>query len=244
MKKVFMFLVGVLAFNCALAQKTNVPAVTMVSFEQSWLDRQATVALKNHTNEEVKSIEFRIYYYDKKSGAQIDYKDFAMSVSIAPRLTKKIQIDAYDREHYANYYLSEASSSNENLSFDVKFELLGYNMGFPFVLKQYFADTDTLIISLFWLALIIGLWLFLLAIVGRMARDRNRNATLWMLLSILLTPIPIIVVLMIIGDDKKKMETETGPGTRMGLGTGPGPRMGMGPRSRMGQGPRPWDDDN
>ena len=40
--------------------------ITMVSYEQSWLDSEGTIALKNNTNKEIHNVVFQITYLDMK----------------------------------------------------------------------------------------------------------------------------------------------------------------------------------
>ena len=47
--------------------------ITMVSYEQGWLDSEGTLALKNNSSEEVKNVVFLITYLDM-SGNELDYK--------------------------------------------------------------------------------------------------------------------------------------------------------------------------
>ena len=212
MKKFVMSFVGLLVFACTLAQTTDESAVTMVSYEQSWSDTEATIALKNNTSEDIENIAFRIYYFDA-SGTQVDYKEFTRDVSIAPGLTKRISIRAFDDSHYSHYIKSKGDPSGDGLTFDVKFELLSYNQPLAFSLDASDFDGPDVIgmgVILFVLLFFLVIWVLLLVLVGKMARKRNRNVLLWLLLSILISPLPIIIILLIIGDDLTEQPRQRG----------------------------------
>lgn len=72
--------------------------ITMVSYEQGWLDSSGTLALKNNSSEEIKNVVFLITYLDM-SGNELDYEEFTRRVSIAPGMTKKLDIPAYEHEY-------------------------------------------------------------------------------------------------------------------------------------------------
>lgn len=50
---------------------------------------------------------FRITYLDMK-GREMDYEDYSLKVDIAPGLTRKVDVDAYENDRYYSYYKSEA----------------------------------------------------------------------------------------------------------------------------------------
>ena len=212
MKKFVMSFVGLLVFACTFAQTTDESAVTMVSYEQSWMDTEATIALKNNTSEDIENIAFRIYYFDA-SGTQVDYKEFTRDVSIAPGLTKRIGIRAFDNHHFSHYIKSKGDPSGDGQTFDVKFELLSYNQPLAFSLDASDFDGPDVIgmgVILFVLLFFLVIWVLLLVLVGKMARKRNRNVLLWLLLSILISPLPIIIILLIIGDDFTEQPRQRG----------------------------------
>lgn len=122
MKKLFLFILFIVqvAFVSAVDNE-----VSMVSYEQNWIDDQGTIALKNNTDNEVMSVSFMITYLDM-NGNQLDYKEFKKPVNIKPGLTKKINIEAYEHSRYYSYYKSEAAFSNPK-KFDVKYKLLSVN---------------------------------------------------------------------------------------------------------------------
>ena len=212
MKKLVMSFVGLLVFACTFAQTTDKNAVTMVAYEQSWSDSEATIALKNNTSEDIENIAFRIYYFDA-SGTQVDYKEFTRDVSIAPGLTKRISIRAFDDSHYSHYIKSKGDPSGDGQTFDVKFELLSYNQPLAFSLSASDFDEPNVIgmgVILFVMFIFLVIGVLLLVLVGKMARKRNRNVLLWLLLSVLISPLPIIIILLIIGDDLTEQYRQPG----------------------------------
>ena len=204
MKKIVMTLAGLLVFTCMLAQTTDESAVTMVKYQQSWLDTEATIALKNNTNEDIENVKFRICYLDS-TGTQVDYKEFTRDVTIAPGLTKQINIRAFDDSRYSHYVKSNGGPTGEGMAFDVKFELLDYNQ--PFALSLTDSDMPNIIgigVILFVMLFFLVIGVLLLILVGKMARARNRSVLLWVLLAIVISPLPIIIILLIIGEDTSK----------------------------------------
>ena len=105
--------------------KDSVNAVTMVSYEQGWLDSEGALSLKNNTNQSVKNVAFRITYLDMK-GRPMDFKDFSVKVEIPSGLTKKVEIEAYEHSRHYSYYTSEAYYPPHR--FKIKFQLQGYNL--------------------------------------------------------------------------------------------------------------------
>lgn len=100
-------------------------AVTMVSYEQRWLDHEGTLALKNNTNKDIHHVSFRITYLDM-DGNPLDYEDYSKKTSIAPGMTKKVNIPAYECDRHYSYYLSEAVPGNPH-KFKIRFELTGFD---------------------------------------------------------------------------------------------------------------------
>ena len=73
-------LLSIVAFA---AQKNLDKDITMVTYEQGWMDTNGALSLKNNTGVEVKNVVFLITYLDM-SGNELDYEEFNKSVSIAP----------------------------------------------------------------------------------------------------------------------------------------------------------------
>ena len=102
--------------------------IIMVSYEQGWLDIYGTLALKNNSNEEIRNVVFMITYLDM-SGKEMDYEEFTKDVTIAPGMTKKLDIPAYEHSRNYHYYKSEGSISGSSPSFKIEFKIKDYNIG-------------------------------------------------------------------------------------------------------------------
>lgn len=187
--------------------RDSLNAVTMVAYEQSYSDNEGTLALKNNTDEEIYNVIYRITYLDM-SGNPLDYEDFSSEVRIAPGMTKKVDIPAYEHNRYYSYYKSESLYDNSR-RFKVKFELKGYN------LKQgTFEETEEMYASsgfagendwsygigvIVAVLLFFGIWIGMYVLVAVMARQRQRSAAVWVLLSLIATPLLMAFILLCIG---------------------------------------------
>ena len=190
--------------------------ITMVSYEQSWLDSSGTLALKNNSSEEIKNVIFLITYLDM-SGNELDYQEFTRRVSIASGMTKKLDIPAY--EHSRNYHYYKTKDDYGHPAFKIKFQLKDYNVEEEAVesiddntFSTYDYDRSSGNEGLFMIAFIIGL-LFVIGItvglyvlVAVMAKKRNRSVVVWVLLSLLATPLLMIVILLAIGKNENYIE--------------------------------------
>lgn len=191
------------------ASKSAETDISMVSYEQSWLDSEGTLALKNNTNENIHNIKFLIVYQDM-SGKQLHYEEFSKKVSIAPGMTRKINIKAYEHERNYHYYKSE-NLPGGSPAFKIEFKLLDYNTASP-QKREYpldndtEAETDEIFYSLLpflyiiFVLLTIGICIGSYVLVAVMAKKRKREAAVWILLSFFATPILIIIILLCIGD--------------------------------------------
>lgn len=139
------------------------------------------------------------------SGRELDYDNFFEEVEIGPGKTKKIDIRAYEHSRSYHYYKSENSPTGSP-AFNVKFELLEYNSyKTRYAYEDNFvevpgSESETAIVAgILILSFIIGL--YILAAV--MAKKRNRNVALWVLLSVIASPLLIIIILLVIGEDDR-----------------------------------------
>ena len=217
MKKITALLLVVMCALCVSAQKNLEKDITMVSYEQGWLDDEGTLALKNNTNEEVKNVAFLITYLDM-SGTELDYKEYTRNGNIAPGMTRKVDIPAYEHERWYHYYKSEGAAGKKNTAFKIKFELKDYNMEEEKFVEQTDLAMDNnrggdslpwaelggvaligILVVLFALGVTVGLYV----IVAVMAKQRHRNIVLWLLLSILTTPLVVIIILLVIGKSEE-----------------------------------------
>ena len=191
--------------------------ITMVSYEQGWLDSSGTLALKNNSSEEIKNVVFLITYLDM-SGNELDYEEFTRRMSIAPGMTKKLDIPAYEHDRSYHYYKSENRPSGSP-AFKVKFQLKDYNVeeeatesidDVPFGRYDYERPTGNegmyLIIAIVGLLFFIGITVGLYVLVAVMAQKRNRSVVVWVLLSLLATPLLMIIILLAIGKNENCVE--------------------------------------
>lgn len=191
----------------------------MVSYEQSWLDSEGTLALKNNSSEEIKNVVFLITYLDM-SDNELDYEEFTKRVRIAPGMTKKLDIPAYEHDRWYHYYKSEGSHSKANTSFKIKFQLKDYNVeedvveesidDNPFSAYDYERLSGNegiyLIIVIVGILFLIGITIGLYVLVAVMAQKRNRSVVVWVLLSLFATPLLMIIILLAIGKNENYIE--------------------------------------
>ena len=198
-----------ISFSLFAASKSAETDISMVSYEQSWLDSEGTLALKNNTNENIHNIKFLIVYQDM-SGKQLHYEEFSKKVSIAPGMTRKINIKAYEHERNYHYYKSQ-KGYGDSPAFKIEFKLLDYNTASP-QKREYPLDSDTEaetdeifysllpFLYIIFVLLTIGICIGSYVLVAVMAKKRKREAAVWILLSFFATPILIIIILLCIGD--------------------------------------------
>ena len=197
------------SLSVSATSKDTLNAVTMVSYEQSWIDSEGTLALKNNTNEDIHSVTYRITYLNMK-GIALDYRDFTSKIEIAPGMTKKVNIDAYEHGRFYSYYPSEASYSDPK-KFKIKFELKGYNTSSADNTLENFNSIESYVlipVVIFVALLGLGLSVGLYVLVAVMANKRNRNVALWVLISIIATPLLAIIILLCIGKDYSQVYPE------------------------------------
>lgn len=215
--RIFMLLFGLLmAVSSFALSKDSLRAVTMVSYEQGWQDSEGTLALKNNTSKAISNVTFRITYLDMK-GREMDYEDYSLKVDIAPGLTRKVDVDAYENDRYYSYYKSEAYPLGAH-RFKVKFELLGYNTPHAKVDNADYdeeennvaADQDDFgakgalssVFFLLFMGLILAFYIGIYVLVASMARARHRNVAFWVIASFIGTPFIVMIILWFIGDDE------------------------------------------
>lgn len=203
-------LLSIVAFA---AQKNLDKDITMVTYEQGWMDMNGTLSLKNNTGVEVKNVVFLITYLDM-SGNELDYEEFNKLVSIAPGKTKKIDIPAYEQERFYHYYKSPGDETKPKTAFKIKFQLKDYNVegeaeelnSSPIRGRNTNSlegqDGFYLIIAISILLFFIGISIGLYVMVAVMAQKRNRNVVIWILLSLIATPLLMIIILLAIGENK------------------------------------------
>ena len=117
-QKILLFFMLFVSALCKAQQED----VSMVSFIQEWSDDKSTLALKNNTDEEITSVRFNIEYYSM-SDVMEDYEEFNEEVTIAPRMTKKINIKAYESGRHFAYEKSKSLSDANR--FKVRYKYIG-----------------------------------------------------------------------------------------------------------------------
>lgn len=220
MRKLLLILLQIVAICVQATPKSQVDAVSMVSYEQSWLDTEGTLALRNNTGEYIHSVTFRITYLDMK-GNPLDYEEYSSEVEIAPKMTKKVDIPAYEHGRMYSYYKSEAYYQPHR--FKIKFELTGYNTEIDSEADSLSED-DTLgdidhedgtsgsmfVLGFMLIAGVIGLGVYvgLYVLVAIMAKNRGRSSAGWVLVAVFTTPILAIIILLCIGKSYIPREEE------------------------------------
>ena len=201
---------SVLAYvQSAYADATNdTAAVEMVSYEQACFDDYGTIALKNNTSEDIHNVSFMLEYLDME-GKPMDYETFTYNIDIAPGMTKKLDIPAYEYSRHYHYYKTKDRMNNP--AFKLRFEFKDYNISEKIshqaVLDEQIKNDSTkrstnffassLMIIL--LLVILGIYVGMYVLVAVMAQKRNRNPVIWLLLSFIASPFLICLILLIIG---------------------------------------------
>ena len=221
-KRFAVALLSVLMAVASLAANKDLEKdITMVSYEQGWLDSEGTLALKNNSSEEVTNVVFLITYLDM-SGNELDYEEFTRRVIIAPGMTKKLDIPAYEHGRWYHYYKSEGAAGKANTSFKIKFQLKDYNVeeevvresidDNPFSTYDYDRSSGNeglyIIIAIVGVLFVIGITVGLYVLVAVMAQKRNRSVVVWVLLSLLATPLLMIIILLAIGKNENYIENQ------------------------------------
>jgi len=209
MKKIFSTLLLAMMVMVVFAANKNLDNdITMVSYEQSSIDVRGTLALKNNTKEEVRNVTFIITYLDMDDN-EMDYQEFQKDMTIAPGMTKKIDIPAYEHERLYHYYKTNDDFS-DHPAFKIKFQLKDYNTedaeGDFLPIKSDNGRCDMSYVAILF---IVGVLVFIAIAIGMyvlvavMAQKRHRNVVLWILLSILVSPLIIAIILLAIGNSEK-----------------------------------------
>ena len=218
-KRITFFIISLyIVISAFAATKDLANDISMVSYEQSWLDSKGTLALKNNTNEEIHDVVFQIVYLDM-SGNPIDYEDFTKEISIAPGMTRKLDIPAYEHSRYYHYFKSE-NMPGGSPAFKIKFQLKDYNVKNDPIEKANNISSDNNqnnvkeqinineiskinIIILFVAVLVMsGICVFMYILVAVMAQKRNRSVVIWVFLSLIATPLLMILILLVIGKNE------------------------------------------
>lgn len=215
--KILLLIGLILPLTTIAKEKSSTNIIEMVSYEQSWLDTEGTLALKNNSNEDIYNVQFQITYLDM-SGEPLDYEIYSRQVNIAPGMTKKVDIPAYEHDRHYSYYKSEATPFEPH-RFKIKFDLKGYNTAQKDISEkndfgEFYEDSSPItsphnygifiIIAIVAAIFVIGISIGLYVLVALMAQKRNRSVVLWVMLSLFATPVIIIIILLFVGKSDKE----------------------------------------
>lgn len=205
-----LFYLLVLTSQFTAVGKNSVPAVEMVSYEQTWLDSNGTIALKNNTDTDIHNVSFQLEYLDMEGKPQ-DYETFTYDIEIAPGMTKKLDIPAYEHERFYHYYKTKDSYGHP--TFKLNYKLKEFNSTI-IESDEFQSDSESkegqqekrssdltvgilmLIVLFFGFGIYVGSYV----LVAVMAKRRNRNPVIWLLLSFIATPVLICIILLIVGN--------------------------------------------
>lgn len=217
-----LLLVGlIVALSSHALSKDSLNAISMVSYEQGWLDSEGALSLKNSTKQTVENVAFRIIYLDMK-GRPMDFKDFFVKVDIPSGLTKKVEIEAYENSRHYSYYTSEVYYPPHR--FKIKFQLQGYNLPKKQMKQSDVSDSVELadsydshdldeenstgtvitIMSIVLPLMFVLFYIGLYVVAAQMARSRHRNVAVWVLASFFVTPVLVIIILCFIGNSEER----------------------------------------
>lgn len=217
-QRLFLFLALCFSIFATLMAQDKQDAITMISYEQSYHDINGTLALKNNTDSTIHDLTFVITYLDM-NGTELDYQEYSISEEIAPGMTKKVDIPAYESNRYYSYYKSETSPMEPH-RFKIKFEVKDINsitedtsissVNYTPRRSTIPHTTDipewsygaVLLVILFSIGVFVGLYV----LVALMAQKRRRNPALWVLVSLFASPLLAIIILLCIGKSSEYHE--------------------------------------
>lgn len=213
-RKALALLLTLFAFLPTLhaAAKEKPGSVTMVAYEQNWMDDRASISLKNNTSDTIASVSFTLEYLNMK-GVQTDYENFTREVRIDPGMTKTVELPRYAPN--SNYYYYATRQYASGTPFKVKFVFKSYTVPSHKIAQSADADAGTKSDSdsfvdrlfngpFFWVLPLIALSLFALFIssyilIAIISNRRGRNPAIWLLLSVFLSPILVLIILLCLG---------------------------------------------
>lgn len=97
-------------------------ALTVAAYVHDWVKREATLTLKNNTDQTITGFSARIIY--KSMGGEIlDYRDISKDLTIEPHLAKSFKLEGYGYDLYYAYYKSEIMPTNPDRKYKIEFKL-------------------------------------------------------------------------------------------------------------------------
>lgn len=195
----------------ALAQTAG---VSMTKFEQTFLDSQAAIALRNNLPDTVYSVTYSLEFLSSK-GVPEDFQEYTSKVTIPPGMTKKVEIPAYCHDRNYEYYKT-LQGSGIYPTFKVNYKYISADTVGPKKVQTRAMAADAAATAtdssdapqqhgisdivmcigiLFAITFVIGMYV----LVAQMARNRGRNAAVWVALSLFLSPLLVMFILLIAG---------------------------------------------